>query len=173
MNALDRFAHIAAASGNLATRNAPVWHRYHDAATGLSFETPVEFVVETPEKPFDALVEGRMTLPFVFDVMFLASRDFSDASLEALARAMATQWMVDYDLRSGPRVQCVEYPGVDEAWALTATIEDEAGMIDYSWVTLRRDGKVGCLSVSCWSAEGLGREAWFRTLGSVRGDSPV
>ncbi len=170
MSDLNRFVRIAAEATEVA---APAWRRYRNAETGLSFEVPVEIVDEPAEGLFGSLAEGRMILPFVFDVTFMASREISDASPEALARDMAMQWMVDYDLAAGPAVRRVDYPGVEEAWSLSAEIRDDAGTIDYSWVTLRKDGKVGCLGVSCWSVECLGREAWLRTLGSVSGDSPA
>ena len=159
-----------------STRIAPnvlAWRRFYHAATGLSFEAPLKLVAEPAEGPLDALAEGRMTLPFVFDVTFMASRETSDASPEALARDMAVQWAVDYDLVSRPSVRRVACPGIEEAWSLRAGIRDDAGTIDHSWMVLRKDGKVGCLGVSCWSAECLGREAWLRTLGSVSGDSPA
>lgn len=149
------------------------WHRYRNAETGLSFEVPLPILDEPADGPFDALAEGRMVLPFVFDVTFLASREATDASPEGLVRDMAVQWAVDYDLAAGPSVKRIDYPGVEEAWSLRAEIREGAGTIEHAWTVLRKDGKVGCLGVSCWSVECLGREAWLRTLGSVSGDLPL
>ena len=167
MSALERIVRIAAESPGA---DAPAWRRFHDAEAGLSFEVPFDVVDEPAQGPFGRLAEGRMTLPFVFDVTYMASREISDASPEGLTRDMAVQWSVDYDLAHAPSLRRVEYPGVEEAWSLSAEIRDDAGTIHYSWVTLRKDGRVGCLGVSCWSVECLGREAWLRTLGSVLGD---
>ena len=171
MSAFDRFTLVAAVAGNAVTEprasDTTAWHRYRDPETGLSFEAPLR--IEAGDGPFDLLVEGQMTLPFVFDVSFMASREISDASPQTLTREMATQWMVDFQMSGAPRVRKVEYPGVDEAWAVTADIEDEAGTIGYSWVTLQKDGRIGCLSASCWCAEVQGREAFHRTLTSISG----
>ena len=108
-----------------------------------------------------------MTLPCVLDVTYLASPN--DASPESLTLAMAAQWAVDYNLESGVRVERAHFPGVDEAWVLSAEIRDDAGTLGYSWATLRKGETIACLGVSCWAVETLGREATHRILGSFVG----
>lgn len=173
MSALDRFALVAAAAGTAVAQAHSLsaeWGRYRDPKTGLSFETPFEMEPEPCQGPFEAMAAGRMTLPYVFDVTYMATRETPDESPKTLAHGMATQWMVDYDLTVGPSVRRVDCPGVDEAWSVYAEFEDDAGTIGYAWLTLRKGDRIGCLGVSCWTAEKLGREALYRTLDSVSGD---
>lgn len=171
--ALNRFAYVAAAAGTMVaeaqSRAMPTWRRFEDFETGLSFEVPFALESEATEGPFGLLVEGSMTLPYVLDVTYMASKEVSDATPKSLTHAMATQWMVDYTILAGPSMRRVEIPGVDEAWVLSAEIEDEAATIGYSWVTLSKGGRIGCLSVSCWAAEARGRAARERILESILG----
>lgn len=173
MTALHRFALVAAAAGSVVARNqsraALDWQRFRNPETGISFEIPFAIEPEATEGPFRILAEGRMTLPFVLDVTFMASREVFDATPKSLTHAMATQWMVDYEIVGGPATRRIDLPGIDEAWVLSAEIESEAGAIETSWVTLSRGGRIGCLSVSCWSAEPLGHAARGRILESIFG----
>ena len=171
MSALDRFALVAAATGNAVVQNTRCdarWRRYRDPLTGLSFEAPFAMEAES-DAPFETLVGGRMTVPYVFDVTYMASRETSDADPQTLAHAMATQWMVDYDLDVGPAVRRVERAGIEDAWAVQAEIADDAGTIVYAWLTLRKGDRIGCLGVSCWTVESMGREALHRTFNSISG----